>query len=198
MKWNDETIKDELLKSINILCIDRMPTASELLSIGRNDLHCKISRTKKYGGWAKELGLSLKSCETREGQKYEGLVSDILSDRGYDCELTSTRHPYDILVNHTLKIDVKASKQNTYWGPIAYSFGNIKEHQTCDILILLGLNDDGSVEKIFIIPSHLMKLKSNLNICGDSKYNEFIGRWDIIQRYVDFYKGITWDLPICN
>jgi hypothetical protein len=78
MKWTDELIKEHLLDSIKALSLDRMPTANELKTLGRNDLHCKISRTKKYSGWADELGLSLSKCETRLGNLYEGLVAEDL------------------------------------------------------------------------------------------------------------------------
>lgn len=59
MRWNDDSIKTEILNAMNVLGIDRMPNTNELLKLGRNDLYLKILRTKKMKGWADELDLKV-------------------------------------------------------------------------------------------------------------------------------------------
>src|SRR5699024_3514995 len=89
VKWTDELIKKEIKKSMDVLCINRMPSASELTSIGRNDLHCAISKGLTYYGWAKEMGLNLKSSETLKGNKYrsEEHTSELQSRFDLVCRL---------------------------------------------------------------------------------------------------------------
>jgi hypothetical protein len=189
IKWNDERIKAELLKCIKVLQIDRMPTASELKDIGRNDLHCAISRSKKYSGWAKELGLSLKQSETTKGQKYEKYVRDVIKTFGYDVKQMTTKHPFDLLINDTVKVDVKVGGVHNHFGARCHTFRPSKKYATCDIYVCIGLDEKGKVEKRFVIPSKYAKLVT-INICNDSKYNVFLERWDYIERFVKFYQAI--------
>lgn len=192
MKWTDEKIKEELLKSIKILGIDRMPTGNELKSIGRNDLHCKISRTKKYSGWAEELGLKLKTDnETRDGEKHEKFIYNKLTKMGYKVERMSHKHPYDLLVNDAIKIDVKSAKPylSRGSGSRVHTFSLNKDKPTCDIYILVALDEKSDYERIFVIPSYFIPMKM-INLGTNSKYNRFINAWDYIKKFDDFYKSI--------
>lgn len=188
-KWTEEKIKKELLESIKILSIDRMPTAEELKNLGRNDLHCKVSRTKKYSGWAEELGLELKESHTTIGQKYEKIISGKLEKLGYECLVTSTRHPYDLLINNSVKVDVKAANVHYLFGSRAFTFGINKPLQTSDIYILVGVSEDKEIERVFVIPSHLLQMKT-LNVGLESKYNKYIDAWHYLKEYTAFYESI--------
>lgn len=189
MIWNDELIKQELLKSIDILMLDRMPTRAELVSISRNDLHCKISRTKKYSGWAKELGLPLKSCDTRMGHKYEAGITDILNTKGFNVERMTNKHPYDLMVNGCVKIDVKSANPYYFQGSRVHTFNLHNPNPSCDIYICVLLNESHEIERTFVIPSHLVKIKT-LCVGKESKYNSFIDRWDIVGQYSNFLKSV--------
>jgi hypothetical protein len=189
--WTEEKVRSELLKCIDLLMLDRMPTADELKSIGRNDLHIKISRTKKYSGWAEELGLALKSCETRTGQKYEGVAEEMLSSRGYAVERMSTKYPYDLLVNGHLKVDVKVAKPYMLRGESrVHTFGINKVKQTCDVYQLIALDEEEKIERTFIIPSHVLNVVS-LSVGRESKWNAYVDRWDLIETYDRFFRGVV-------
>lgn len=188
-KWTEDLIRQGILESIKTLNIDRMPTAAELQSIGRNDLHCKIGRTKTYRGWADELKLSLKHSDTNKGQVWEFYVEDELKKLGFDVEQMTTKHPYDMLVNNTVKVDVKVGSAHTHFGTRCHTFRPSKKFATCDIYICIGLDEDENVEKTFIIPSKFAQLVT-LNICNDSKYNAFLDRWEYVSRFVDFYEKV--------
>lgn len=188
--WTDPEISEEIKKCMSALVIERMPTANELKSLGRNDLHCVISRTKKYSGWAEELGLSLKSCDTRTGQAYESETENMLIHRGYKVERMSTKHPYDLLVNDHIKIDVKIAKPHILRGESkVHTFSTRKENPTCDIYFLIALDEKEKIERILIIPSVHMRIQT-LCIGANSKYNKFINRWDYIEKYDEFYKNV--------
>lgn len=190
--WTEQKVRDEILRCKDALMIDRMPTADELKSLGRNDLHIKISRTKKYSGWAEELGLMLKACDTRTGHKYERIIKEKLEALGYTVESMTTRHPYDLFVNECLKVDVKASKAHFLFGSRAHTFGISKENPTCDIYICVAINEQDEIEKILVVPSHFLRMKT-LNLCTKSKWNDFLERWDYIKMYTDFYKTFSND-----
>lgn len=189
-KWTDELIESELKKSIVALQIDRMPTAPELISLGRNDLHCKVSRTKKYKGWAEHLGLPLKSSETLKGNKYEYLVKEKIEhiSNHLTVKKMSTKHPYDLLINDCVKIDVKvASPYVTKDGSPVHTFGLSKKYATCDIYVCVALDENEEVEKTFIIPASHVQIVT-LCVGKESKYNKYIDKWNFIYNFVNGYE----------
>lgn len=188
MKWTDELIKSELLKSIEILGLKRMPTGEELKGIGRNDLHCKLSRTKKYSGWANELGLELKSSCTILGRTHEKEIAELLKIKGFEVEEMTTKHPYDLLVDKVVKIDVKVANPYLMRGTRVHTFNLSKEKPTCDIYILIVLNEQGHKERILTIPSHHIQQKS-ISIGLNSQYNKYDDFY-LIDRYSDFLNSI--------
>jgi hypothetical protein len=188
--WNDERIKSELLRCIDILMLDRMPTAGELLSIGRNDLHVIVGRTKTYSGWAEELGISLKSCSTRKGQEFEKKAKYLIEEKGYEVELTTTRHPYDLLVEGSVKIDVKVGKGYLIGKSETHTFSTSKKQATCDLYILFAVDEEGRFKKTFVIPSLFVK-QVTLSIGPKTQWNKYIDRWDYITQYVNFYRSIV-------
>lgn len=189
--WTEERVKEEILDSIRILAIDRMPTAQELVSLGRNDLHCKISKTKRYSGWANELGLKLKACETRTGQAYESKAKDMLLQQGYSVERMSTKYPYDLLVNGHLKVDVKVANPHMLRGESrVHTFSIHKVKQTCDLYVLIALDESEQFERIFIIPSHVLNVVT-LCVGRESKWNAYVNRWDLVKTYDDFFRGVS-------
>lgn len=188
--WTEERLRSELLKSIDLLMLDRMPTAAELLTIGRNDLHVKIGRTKKYSGWAEDLGLPMKSCDTRTGQKYEEIAFAMLEERGYSAERMSTKYAYDLLVNGHLKVDVKVAKPYMLRGESrVHSFGINKVKQTCDLYFLLAMDEEEQFERIFIIPSHVLNVVT-LSVGRESKWNPYVDRWDLVEKYDKFFRAV--------
>ena len=187
--WTKEKIKEETLKSIDILCIDRMPTREEFVSINRNDLHCAISKIFKYSVIAKDMGLELKRCETRKGQKYEKIAEDLISKKGYDVQRMSTKHPYDLLVNECIKIDIKVSKPHFFNSSRTHSFRTAKKFATCDIYIMFAMDENENLEKLLIIPGYKLKI-TTLCIGKNSSYDKYIERWDYLNSFDLFYKKI--------
>ncbi|WP_024834135.1 hypothetical protein [Ruminiclostridium josui] len=112
IKWTDQEIENEIKNVINALCIERMPTRKETEIVTKsNSLNCAICRTYKYSGWAKRLGLSIgNDSDTWFGKMYEEKATNSLMLLGYKVERMPTKHPYDLLLNDAIKIDVKAAK----------------------------------------------------------------------------------------
>lgn len=192
LKWNDQKIDEEIKQSIKVLQIQRMPTASELKSINKNDLHCAISKSGiKYSGWAKKLGLELKSSETKMGVEHEYIVKQYLESYFSNeliVEKMTSGHPYDLLINGCVKIDVKVSSPHIQNTSRVHTFGINKEYATCDIYICIALNEDEEIEKTFIIPSPHLKLVT-LCVGKNSKYNKYINNWQFISDFAKVYEN---------
>lgn len=188
--WTEERVKNEIIKCMSALNINRMPTANELRTLGRNDLHIKISRTRKYSGWAKYLELERKTSETTTGQLYEEFVEEKLKKLGHSVVRMTTKYPYDLLVDGAVKVDVKFARPYNMKGSIVHAFGISKKNPTCDIYIVLAANDNGEIEREFVIPSHYLKVVT-LCIGKDSKYNKFLDRWGFIKLYSNFYSKVS-------
>lgn len=188
MKWTDELIKDHIKEVMKKLNINRMPTGDELKEVGMNALHCKISRTKKYSGWAEELGLDLKSgSQTRKGTKYEDFVASWLEGKGFSVERTSHKHPYDLQVDGCVKIDVKVSSPYVTKSGTSFIFSGMKGMPTCDIYILVTLTLLDHIENIYVIPSHNIQQQS-LNL-REKYYPKYKYKWETIKQYSDFFKS---------
>jgi|SRR5690625_3311902 len=188
--WTDDLIGEKIEEAMRTLCITRMPTASELTSIGRNDLHCAIGKYGTYRGWSERLSLELKSNETNKGNKYERVIGNMLVEKGFKVKEMTTGHPYDLLVNENVKVDVKAGAAHHHYGSRAHTFRPSSKDSTCDIYICVALNELSEIEDVFIIPSKFARVKT-INVGTNSKYDKFIDRWDFVNEYTEFYESIA-------
>jgi hypothetical protein len=190
-RWTNEFLEQQIKNVMGELQIDRMPTRSEIFSVRFNDpLHNGIVRHGGYDYWAKKLGLLIKNSESKTGWKQEEVAIKLLENKGYSVKAMSHRCPFDIMINDSVKIDVKASKPWVLKGIRQHTFGINKKNPTCDIYMVFALDDFGGTERLFIIPSIELKLVT-MCIGQKSKYNKFIDRWDFIDKYDSFYKTIA-------
>ena len=183
--WTEQLIAEKIMWAKIAMRIGRMPSKSELEHFyGDTGLTNKIAKTGGFYHWAEKLGLEIKDSETLQGYTVETEVKSLLESIGFQCELTGVRHPYDILVDGCVKIDVKSARRSKVHGSDVYSFGLAKRQPTCDIYIAVCLNDNQIIEKFYVIPAHVMAGKTQLCIgVHQSKYDSFIDRWDIVKSY---------------
>lgn len=192
-KWTDEEVCKEILEVINELGLNRMPTRNEIFKVtGDCCLPSAISRGIGYRGFANKLGLDTKDSETTLGKNYEHHMIEKLTDMGYCPTEMPQNFPYDILLNNSLKIDIKFSY--LYKGDVGnfYSYNLEKPFCTCDIYVLISQPDESSEDiKYRIIPSPHIYKNTQVSV-GEltSKYNIYIDRWDYIDKYLDFYNSI--------
>ena len=109
-------------------------------------------------------------------------ISEIL---GLDSQKTAPRHPYDLLVENSVKIDVKSAKLFKINNTQYFTFNLEKTHQTCDLYVFYCIENDVIV-KTLIIPSYILSGKTQLSIGHKSKYDKYIDRWDLILKYYHF------------
>jgi hypothetical protein len=93
------------MKALNI---ERMPSSVEIKKVTKDSrLSNAIRRHGGYLFWAMKMGTSQSECTTRTGLDGELLIKDILENKSYVVEKMSVKHPYDLLVNGNIKIDIK-------------------------------------------------------------------------------------------
>ena len=189
-KWNEETIKEGILEVIKALNTNRMPTRVEIENLtGNSALTNIISKKGGFRHWAEKLGLDTKESDTNFGIKGEELAEKILVEKGYKVEQMTVKHPYDILVNDDIKIDIKTSRRYYYKDDnYMYSFRLEKRYPTCDLYMFLCIHED-KVEKVMIIPSKFLH-QTQVSIGEQSKYDQYIDRYDYIESYDKLYKSI--------
>lgn len=192
IKWTDQMVADGILEVMNFIGIDRMPTYKEMNDYYSNSkLANRITKTGGSHYWADKLNIPMKHSESQLGFEIELEVESMLKEKGFKCELTSIRHPYDILVNGRVKIDVKSANESEVHGSSVYSFGLAKAQPTCDVYIAACLDMKKSIKKIFVIPAHVMTGKTQLCLgVNHSKYDLYINRWDIISSFDEAFKNV--------
>lgn len=188
-RWSHELIKEETLKVIHELGLDRMPTQKEIRNYtGNYGLSCAIS--KRNGGFytlAKELNMNMKKSDTQTGKNCEALAMKIIESYGFSVKRMTTKHPFDLLVNDKVRIDVKAS--HLYRGPNGnfYTFSTNKKYATCDVYFLMTLGEEDEVKNFYVVPSAKIFGNNQISI-GEftSKYEIFKNEIKPIRDYLEF------------
>jgi len=188
--WFDDVIKKELECVICELGIDRMPTTNEINKVlGHCNLSNAISRNGGFKHWASELGLPMKETDTLFGWMFEDVAKDVLEKNGLFVENTPCKFPYDLLVNKSVKVNVKASRKYIGNAGNFYSFNLERKFPACDIYFLCCINSRNEAERFYIVPSSVVPHNCQISI-GEfsSKYDKYIGRIDIVKKYSEFFK----------
>lgn len=185
--WTDELIKERILEVVDFHGYSRMPTMKEIEDYyGNTALTKKIGVSGGFEAWANKLKLSRKPCESVLAAQYEKLAKKTLEEKGFNCELTSVKHPYDILVNGGVKIDVKVSNLVAIGDSKAYTFNLEKKQPTCDLYVAYCLDENKEIAKTYIIPSRVLTGQCQLSLGKDnSEYDIYLNRWELIKRFND-------------
>lgn len=173
-RWSLEKIERMILAN---LVDERMPTVSELTSVGLSSLSSAIVRTGGFKHWQNKLRLDNKQSETHIGQEWEDWALIHLSDHDMKVESQSTRHPFDLLVNTIVRIDVKVAHFTSYktnHGKAAgYVFHIHKSHShDCDLYMLICLSDVDKPQAVYYIPAASAP-KTTITITPNGKYTVF-------------------------
>lgn len=181
--WTEQKIIDGVKEVMKQIGIERMPSRSEIdKHYGNSALTNKISKTGGFYFYADKLGLEIKESETALGTFVQNFVRLKMITLGFDAEKTSTKFPYDLLVNRRVKIDVKSGRIVQNSTGQYYTFNLEKKFQTCDFFIAVTLGENDEIKKIYIIPSSILSGKTQLSIGVEkSIYNKYIDRWDLIE-----------------
>lgn len=192
IRWNDQMIRDGIMEVVDALKLDRMPSKKECEEYFHNS--CLTNAISKRTGWynlANEMGLEIKESDTGFGKLFERKGCDLLRAKGFEVRRMSHNHPYDLLVDGCVKVDVKASKLYRGEEGNYYSFNLDKPYATCDFYLLLTVNDDDTINRRMVVPSYCVMSHSQISI-GEhkSKYHLYTDRFDLLETAADFWGGI--------
>lgn len=190
-RWTDETTAEAIMEIANTFDPVRMPSSSEVKAFcGDTSLSDRISKTGGFYEWANRLGLEVKYSETKLGIKAEHDISKRLCDLGFTAEMTSSRYPYDLLVNGCVKVDVKAANKSDIRGCDVYAYRIAKRQQTCDFYIFCEMSDE-EIIKTYVVPASAVSGQVQVEMgTGSTIYDVYAERYDLIGMAVDFYKSI--------
>lgn len=187
-KWSEETIRAEIIKTMNFFGIDTMPTRKMFEEYYQGTgLIEAISRNGGVIKWAELLGVEHKGLETSLGEKYEEIIKNELIKRGYQAERMKRRYPYDILVDSVVKVDVKVARIYKCSNGKFHTFNLEKENPTCDIYIACCLDNEELIERTYIVPAVKLTGKTQLTVGKKSIYDKYLNTWNLIDEYIDFY-----------
>lgn len=189
MNWTDELIRKGILEVVEHIGETRMPTAYELREYhGDCRLIGAITRRGGFMTWANKMELPMKDGDVMLGLGYEKYTKELLEKNGFGCVHTSTKFPYDILVNGKVKLDVKVSHLVEIGNGRGYTFKVAKNMPKCDLYVVYCLDEFevGKIAKTYIIPAHVLTGMSQLTIGKEcSKYDAYLNRWELIERFND-------------
>jgi len=178
--WTQERITEALQPYISKF--ERMPTANELMAEGRNDIAMAL-RKCGYRATAKKLGIELKKCETHKGLDKEALVMNWLSARGYSVKQTTTRAPYDLLINDCLRIEVKSATYSVAAGGYVFTFGDRGYNPPYDVYVCCAVDRaSDEITAFYIIPSWFV-LQRGITVTKSKKWTLWLNNWEVINDW---------------
>lgn len=189
-KWTLENIKKEISQISKTS--EYMPSCKTMDEYtgnkGLSNAVCRNGGCKKI---AEMMNLKTKESETEYGRNYElYCLNKIGNIFHYDCEKMTTKYPYDLIVDRSVKIDVKASRKVKCRDSFSFSFNLEKKNPTCDIFVFFCIDND-KIIKTYIIPSCILSGKCQLSVgIKQSIYDVYLDRWDYIKEYVCFMRKI--------
>ena len=189
-EWQKGDIEKEIKAVMLNLSLNRMPSNTECRkATGSYALTNKISKTGGFAFWADKLGLSMKQSDSKTGWEYERKATLLLQNMGLRVEQMPVRHPYDLLIDDSVKIDVKASHLYNGRAYKHFSFNLEKQYPTCDIFILFCIGKFDNHDALIIPSQHCHITQMSVGEYT-SKWDKFSGRWGYVKELVEFNKKL--------
>lgn len=186
IKWTDEMIADAIMDVANQFEPPRMPSNEETkLMTGSHALSNAISKHGGYKHWADKLGLEQKHSETKLGIEGEKHLANILRHMGFEVEMTSAKHPYDLLIDKCVKVDVKTAKTSYIRGYPVHAYRLAKKQQTCDFYIFY----EADTNKVYVVPSYKCNGQIQVEMGDNSRpYSKYLDAYHLIAETSDVYQ----------
>lgn len=166
MNWTNENIAEAIMAVANQFDPPRMPSKSEIeMMCGDYSLSNAISKHGGFNYWANKLSLEQKYSETSVGIQGEVEIARRLQAMGYEVEQTSVKHPYDLLVDGCVKIDVKTANTSYARGCPIHAYRLAKRQHTCDLYIFY----EADTDTVYVVPANKCTGQIQVEMGGGSK-----------------------------
>lgn len=192
--WTEELIEEKIMEVVQKEKIAYFPTHRQLRKYYQDAaLTNAIGKTGGSVYWSEKIGLPLKDSFSTTGLLYETkAIEDIYKYTGLKSEKTPFKHPYDLYVDGSVKVDVKVSHPTVHKKSTdLYTFNIDKIYPTCDFYVVYCINNEEEVIKTLIIPSDKIAGIQQLTVGPKSKYDIYRNRWDYIKRYNAYCKALA-------
>lgn len=185
-KWTEERIADGIDRIASMFEPKRMPSNREVLMYeGNYALAMAIQKSGGYSYWANRLGLEQKYSETALGIEGERTIAKILERYGFEVKLTSIKHPYDLLVNGCVKVDVKTANTSMIRGCPVHAYRLAKRDHTCDFYIFY----EHDTLKTYVVPAYKCQGHVQVEMGNNSKpYAKYFDAYHLIKEASDMYQ----------
>lgn len=185
-KWTNEMIADGINRIASTFEPKRMPSNSEVIEYeGNYSLSMAIQKNGGFAYWANRLGLEQKYSETALGIEGEKQIAGVLEVKGFDVKPTSVKHPYDLLVNGCIKVDVKTAKTTLVRGCPVHAYRLAKRDHTCDFYIFYEID----TLKVYVVPAYRCQGQVQVEMGKNSKpYAKYLGAFDLIKEASVMYQ----------
>ena len=195
--WNKDNIEKALRYMVEQTGQKTLPTHAETKKFYGN---YKLSNAMRRNGgtryWGERMNLEFKDCDSRKGEQFEDYFVAEMLEKGFDAERVNydePRFPFDVLINGCVKVDVKVARVFGSDKQGYYSFNLEHKKHSCDFFVCYCLDSSGeNIVKTYIIPASIMDGKSQLGVgLSQSKYDAYIGRYDLIGQTCEFYDSLN-------
>ena len=195
--WNTDNIEKALRYMVEQTGQKTLPTHAETKKFYGN---YKLSNAMRRNGgpryWGERMNLEFKDCESIKGEQFEDYFVAEMLEKGFDAERVNydePRFPFDVLINGCVKVDVKVARVFGSEKQGYYSFNLEHKKHSCDFFVCYCLDSSGeNIVKTYIIPASIMDGKSQLGVgLSQSKYDAYIGRYDLIGQTCEFYDSLN-------
>lgn len=190
-KWAEEKVIQELNNVITTLNLTRFPSLPEIDTVcGNSGLSGHITKVGGVRYWANLLNLPLKESVSKTGWYGEDILEKKIKEIGYEIEKQTTICPYDFLIDSNVRVDSKYSRIYHGINGNFYSFNLGNKSHECDIFICICDDENGNL-KFLVIPYPVLTNHSQISVgIHNSKWNKYLNRFDVIDKYIGFYKDI--------
>lgn len=155
------------------------PSHQELLSFKRSDLSNKIVKTGGFLYWSDKIKIPRRQSDSDFGWRGEDKFIENYSHKYTFTKNEGARSPYDLIINGTLRVDIKTANYVEY-GSCRGWFYRIGKYTQSDAVILYQYDTNN----FYIIPWFLT-IKTNITISvGGGKYKKFFNNFDLIDDMI--------------
>lgn len=194
-KWDDSKCIEKIQEAVDYFKTlqDYFPTTKQIIDFcGDTGLTNYIFKNfGKIYKLAEKNNLPLKDSGYAIGLKGENILESKLKELGYQVNKEPTTCIYDFTVNNYVRVDCKYS--TVYHGKNGdfYSFNIEDSHPDCDIFICI-FEDECTKNNRFLVIPHVFVFNQKQISVGiyNSKWFYFENRFDYINRYEQFCKGV--------
>ena len=178
-------IEKDLKAYIETFGCTYMPTCKEMNDNGYAGLRSRVSENGGIYYWARRFKLPLKESNATFGMNNEYRAKWMLEGMGYTVKKMPTGHPFDLLVDDCLRVDVKTANATFSKGVRKHDF-RLKKEKECDFYICLVLDENGEIEKFLVLPVGAAKEEQvKIRMGKSSIYDKYIDRFDLLDKFLE-------------